>query len=366
MKILFYTDQTYKHGGIERVLTNKINYLVKQQNYEVHLLTTEQKNKTHCYTTNNKLITHDLGINYHRETSYFHPKNLLKVPFHFFRLKKQLKQINPDIVITPHYDFSFFLHKKSKKIKEYHSSKYFESKNRNNNKSIFKNILYKLNDFIESKYDNIIILTKDEKQHYKSNNTIVIPNGIDDISKQTAKLINKTAISAGRIAPVKGFDKLIDTWHIIAKKYPDWKLEIYGDGEATYIEKLQKQINKLNLQKQICLCGQTDNLKDEMLEASLYVMSSKTECFPMVLLEAQSVGLPIVSFDCPYGPRNIITNNQDGILVEDQNNDKLANAIMILIENENIRIEMGQMAKLNIKKLQEKEVMNKWFKLFKA
>ena len=140
LKILYYTDQTHQHGGIERVLANKINYLVKQKGYEVHLITTEQKGKPHCYPTSLKLISHDLGINYHRAISYFHPKNFSKVFKHYFRLRKQLKKIDPDVVIVLNYDFAFyfipFLHTRSQKIKEYHSSRYFESIRRKNKKAL--------------------------------------------------------------------------------------------------------------------------------------------------------------------------------------------------------------------------------------
>lgn len=369
MKILYYTDQTHEHGGIERVLAGKINYFVEQEGTAVFLLTTEQKGKPHRYPMSDKLIPEDLGINYNRKISYFNPKNFSKIVKHFWRLRRQLRQIDPDVVIIPNFDFSFyflpFIHRKSKKIKEYHSSRYFESIQRHKNTSFLRKLRYRLTDYIERKYDSLVLLTPDEKQHYKSDNTLVIPNALERIPDKKATLQAKKAISAGRIAPVKGFKKLIAAWAFVAKRFPDWQLEIYGEGEKAYVDELKNQIKDLHLESMVCLCGQTQELEAKMLAASLYLMSSQTECYPMVLLEAQAVGLPIVSFDCPYGPRNIITHNIDGLLVENQYSDKLAGGIIELIKNKDLRFKMGENANDSTIKNQSDLIMNKWIGLFK-
>jgi len=368
LKIVYYTDQTYQHGGIERVLANKINYLVNQESTEVHLITSEQKGNPHCYPTDIKLIEHDLGINYHRNKSYFKLANLSKVPKHFFKLRKTLNKLKPDILVMCNYDFSFyfipFLNKKSFKIKEYHSSRYFENRKRKLNKSLIKKLVYQLQDLIERKFDHLALLTKDEQQHFNSKNTIVIPNGITGISKTRATLKSKRIISAGRIAPVKGFNILIDVFSDVVEKYPDWKLEIYGDGERNYVSQLKQRIKNLGLQDSIYLHGQTGQLQEKMLEASMYVMTSETECFPMVLLEAQSCGLPVVSFDCPYGPRNIITDKKDGFLVEKQNKTKLGEAIVQLINSEILRKEMGNKGQEKISKFELSIIMKQWMAFF--
>ena len=369
MKIVYYTDQTYLHGGIERVLANKINYLVNQKDVQVYLITTEQKGKPHRYKIDDRLISYDLAINYNREISYFKKENFSKIISHYKRLTKVLKQINPDIVIVVNYDYAFyfmpFIHLKSKKIKEYHSSRYYESLNRQANKSFLRKILNRVNDYIEKKYDRLVLLTKDEKRHFKSSNTIVIPNGIIVKEKKKSELSSKIAISAGRIAPVKGFDKLIKAWYYVALQYPDWKLQIYGDGDRQLQMELQDLIKELKLSEQVCLCGKTESLANKMFQSSIYVLSSKTECFPMVLLEAQLMGLPIVSFDCPYGPRNIIHHNIDGLLVYDQDEVKLSQSIIRLIEDGKMRRDMGSHAQINIDKYYTRKVMKKWLDLFK-
>lgn len=368
MKILYYTDQVYLHGGIERVLANKVNYWVNEKGFETHIVTSEQRDNPPCYQMDEKVIFHDLKINYNRKISYLNPFNLIKTFGHFFKLRRTIKKINPDVIIVCNFAFDFyfipFIIPKITKIKEFHSSRHFDSLSRTHNKSLLKNIYYRLNDYIESKYDYLALLTKDEQPYYSSNNTVVVPNALTNFPYKTASLNSKKVISAGRIAPVKGFESLIQSWKLIADKNIDWSLDIYGEGEPEYVNSLQNLINSLDLQHKVNLCGSTNNIEDKMLNASIYVMTSKTECFPMVLLEAISCGLPIVSFDCPNGPRNIIINGEDGILVEDNNIENFAKALMKLIDNKELRLKMGKQGRINIKRLMPSEVMAKWLKLF--
>src|SRR5690606_10305641 len=246
----------------------------------------------------------DIGINYHRKKSYFHPANIAKIPKHFFGSRKAIAAVKPDVIISCNYAFDFywlpFIFKKIPKLKEYHSSRFFEDRARR--KSSFpKNLKYRINDLIESKFTRLILLNPDEKQFYKSNNLEVIPNPIE-IPEGKAALINLRAIAAGRIAPVKGFETLISVWKDVSAKIPEWQLDIFGDGEPDYIHKLQSLIDDLKLGDRVFIRSATQDLRREMLESSLYLMTSQTECYPMVLLEAASIGLPVVSFDCPTGP----------------------------------------------------------------
>jgi len=368
MKIIFYTDQTYLHGGLERVMANKINYLCANTEIKIHVVTFEQKDNSPCYPMKGNISYHDLNINYYRKISFLHPKNLIKVSKHFFKLKKKIREINPDVIIVCNYEYGFYfvplLAKKAIKIKEYHSSKHFNFLRREQNNSFIKALIYRFSDYFESKYDYLVLLTRDELNYYRSNNKIVIPNAISNLPKTTATLDQKNAISAGRIAPVKGFDKLISAWKIVAEEYPDWHLNIYGDGESNYVNTLKEQIVNLNLKDYVTIHGSTDNLEEKLLQSSMYIMSSETECFPMVLLEAMSCGLPVISFDCPNGPRNIIRNNQDGILVENNNIKVLAENINHLIANPTIRKELGKKARLNVQKYQEDNIMKTWLKIF--
>ncbi|WP_157366583.1 glycosyltransferase family 4 protein [Aquimarina agarilytica] len=368
MKIVYYTDQVYLHGGLERVISNKLNYLNEKTDIELNVITFQQKNQPVCYGMSDNVSFHDLGINYDRSLSFFHPINFKNVFKHFKKLNKIINKIDPDIVVVCNYEFGFYfmplLCSNKILIKEYHSSRHFYYHNRQNNSSLIKKIMYKVVDFFESKYNYLALLNEDELNYYKSNNKIVIPNALSFFPDGISELSNNRVISAGRIAPVKGFEKLIMAWKIVNESYPNWNLDIYGDGEPSYVEVLEKQIKKIGLENKVTLKGATDNLKNEMLNASLYAMTSITECFPMVLLEAMSCGLPIVSFDSPTGPRNIIKDGVDGILVEYNDVEDLAREIIYLIKNPKQRFEMGIKAYKNVKRFSDEKIMNKWLNIF--
>ncbi|PKV50980.1 glycosyltransferase involved in cell wall biosynthesis [Aquimarina sp. MAR_2010_214] len=366
MKVLYITDQMYLHGGGERVLTNKANYFIDNGIAEVYIVTSEQKGNAPCYPIKSEVIFEDLAINYNRAISYFYPYNFIKIPKHFFRLNRIINKIKPDVIVTlsAQFDYYFlpFIHKKIPKIKEFHSSRHYASLSRKRNRSVLRRLMYRFNDYIESKYDRLAILTNDEQQYFKSQNTVVIPNSYTNYPKNKSDLTSKIAVSAGRIAPVKQFDKLIVAWWHIAQTHPDWRLEIYGKGEEQDVKLLQKMIDDFNIGNQVKLCGETNDLESKMLNSSLYVMSSKTECFPMVLLEAMTCGLPIVSFDCPHGPGNIITD--DGVLVEMDNEKKLAEAVVSIINNTKDHKEKGNRSRENVKRYSLEKICNQWSELF--
>lgn len=364
MKIVYYTDQLYLHGGIEKMLTQKLNYFVKQPGFEVHLITTEQKGNQFCYPISEDVIHYDLGVNYERTKSYFSSVNLRKVPKHIKKLNSKLNGIEPDILVACNYAFDFyfipFISGKIKAIKEYHSSRY-DIENRKSSTKGF--LMFRIDEFINSKYDKIAVLNKDEEKHYTSNNTIIIPNSISTGNEIYKNQRENTIIAAGRIAPVKQFDHLIKAWSIIAKDNPDWKVNIYGDGSDVLEIKLKTLIQELEVPN-IRLVGATSNLDRVMQKSSIFALTSATECFPMVLLESLKNGLPIVSYDCPYGPRNIIRPNDDGVLVEHNDIESFADALSEMINDKKFREQMEDNTIKNSKYFAEEIIMQKWLSLF--
>jgi glycosyltransferase involved in cell wall biosynthesis len=215
------------------------------------------------------------------------------------------------------------------------------------------------------KYDALVVLNESEKQFYDNQNVVVIPNFTDFKSEwSTIGLREKTIIAAGRIAPVKQFDRLINVWSILSPEFPDWKIKIFGGGDEQLSEELNRLIQAYNLSSSVFLLPSTPHIEQEMQRASVYAMTSQTECFPMVLLEAKASGLPIVSFDCPTGPRHIVNHNVDGILVEANNNNAFADALRTLLQNESKREEFGKRAQENVRVYAKEVVMKKWFDLF--
>jgi glycosyltransferase involved in cell wall biosynthesis len=367
LRVIFNTDQYYLHGGIEKVMATKANYLAGLPNFKVYILTTEQKGNSACYPLDERIQKIDLSINYDRKRSYFSVANLSKIFKHFLAQRKILKAIAPDIIISPNYNFDhywlpFLKSKKTSLIKEIHASGYLNPNQRKTANFINK-LKWQLNDYILGKFSAVVVLNEDEKKYQLNHNTIVIPNPTLK-QKEKAVLTNKKVMTAGRIAPVKGFNHLVEAWCLVNLKHPEWVLHIYGDEYADTKQRLEQQITAHKLEEVIVFKDTVSNLSEVMLDYSVYAMSSVTECFPMVLLEAMSVGLPVVSYDCPNGPRHIVSHNSDGLLVENQNPNALANGILNLIDNENMREKMGSNAKINSAKFATVFVMKKWTNLF--
>src|SRR5690606_16577221 len=192
MKIIFVIDQVYLHGGIERVLSIKANYLSSIPDNEIHVITIEQKGKKACYDFNSNIIFHDISINYNRSISYFHPKNIVKLPKHISRIKKVVKSVKPDVIVVCSHStdtyFMPFICKTIPKVKEFHYSKFIEKNKRENPSSLFKKNFLKFADYVETKYEKVVVLNPDEQKYYKSNNTVVIPNPLTFFPDNTADL----------------------------------------------------------------------------------------------------------------------------------------------------------------------------------
>ena len=366
MKIAYYTDQIYLHGGIEKVLSQKLNYLSKLEDNEVYLITSEQKNKPFCYNISKKIKHFDLGVNYNRNLSYYNFNNLLKLPKHIYSLSLLLKNIRPDVLVVCNYSFDFyfipFAAKGMKIIKEFHSSRY-NYKFEMNNSTLKNKFLYVLNNWVEEKYNHLVILNKDEKIYFKSKNTVVIPNAAIKSNTKINSERKNIIISAGRIAHVKQFDHLINAWNLIEKKFPEWEVHIYGQGDLNLLAELEDLIISLSM-KNIHFKGVTDELNQKMQEASIYALTSSTECFPMVLLEALSSGLPVVSYDCPNGPRNILSSCEDALLVASNNINEFSKSLEFLINDKQKREYMSNNGLINVLRFSEDEVMLKWINLF--
>ncbi|MBF0598344.1 glycosyltransferase family 4 protein [Faecalibacter rhinopitheci] len=362
MKIVFNTDQIYLHGGIEKVMATKVNYWLTLPNVEVYIVTTEQQGKEPCYTLESRVQFIDLGVNYNRRQSYFSKENIKKAFLHFKKQKSLFRKLQPDVIISPNFNFDHywlpFIKGDSKLIKERHSSRYLEPHQRQHSSFLGK-LKFKLTDWIESQYNHIVVLNKDEAYYVETNNAVVIPNPIDP-TPLYAHLQNKQVMAAGRIAAVKGFDQLIEAWKIVHQHAPDWQLHIYGDNYGSTQQELEVLIKNYQLDEVIMFKGSVSNIPEVMTHYNIYALTSMTECFPTVLLEALNVGLPVVSYDCPNGPRNILTHGEDGILVQNQNPLDLANTIIYLIQSPLQLQNMSLKGKQNINRFSTSSVMQKW------
>jgi len=370
MKIIYCIAGTYNSGGMERVLTNKVNYLVAH-GHDVLIITTDQQCRKPFFKLAPKVKTYNLSIDYEKNNGKGFLNKLIHYPFKLWSHKKILRgflrDLKADIVISMFCnDVSFIANipDGSKKILEIHFSK-------------FKRLQYgrkgiwRLADWLRSKldertvrrFDKFVVLTHEDKGYWGDlPNIEVIGNAKNEWGDHTALLENKQVIAVGRYDYQKGFERLIEAWRLITRRFPDWKLKIIGDGKLR--GKMQKLIDKNNLGNVIELKKSVSNILPDYLDASVLAMSSRYEGLPMVLIEAMSVGLPVVSFDCKCGPKDIISDGEDGFLAPEGDVPALAERIIRLIENPGLRIKMGQAAKRKSEHFTESVIMEKWMMLF--
>lgn len=370
MKILYCIAGTRHSGGMERVLANKANWLM-HQGYEVAIVTTDQQGEVPFFPLDERIACYDLEIGYEENNGKSFLNKLLYYPIkqykHKRRLKALLQQVKPDITISMFCnDVSFLPRMKdgSKKILEIHFSKFKRLQyNRTG--------LWRLADIYRNrqeekqvrKFDRFVVLTEEDRGYWgELHNIEVIPNARTFNPTQTATLDTKKVVAVGRYTHQKGFERLIEAWNMICHQYPDWSLDIVGDGEDR--KKLQKTIDEYNIGRSCTLCTPTNNMEAVYLGASIIAMSSRYEGLPMILLEAQAYGLPIVSFECKCGPADVITDGEDGFLVPEGDVAGLANKLSILMSDDKLRLQMGLEARRSSKRYAEEVVMQKWVRLF--
>jgi len=191
-----------------------------------------------------------------------------------------------------------------------------------------------------------------------------VPNAIPDLDGLRAAHDpqTKVVVAAGRLVKQKGFDRLITAFAQVHRKHPDWTLDIYGAGQAAVA--LQNRIDGKGLAGVVRLPGFSRELQYRFAESAIYVMSSRFEGFPLGMLEAMKCGLPLVSFDCPTGPADIVTDGENGFLVPDGDVRGLTAAINRLIENPELRRQMGAVGAQRAEQFAADRIAVRWEQLF--
>lgn len=373
MKLVYYLPSLEAPGGLEHIITYKANYFTSI-GYDVTIITSEQGNRPVFYSLLPSVKHIDLNVPFDYPYNQSLIIKLLKYPIRYHKFKKRLtstlQKLQADITIsTLRRELNFISDIKDGSIKvgEFHITRNSYGVGSLSNKNILISYLktYWNKRFIKNiaKLSKFVLLTHEEYDFWPElNNKIVIPNPVVISPSDQSTCNSIRVIAAGRYANQKGFDLLIDSWLLVTKKHPGWSLHIFGDGSLR--SDLQKQINNLNLQA-CCVLEQTsNNITKEYCNSSIFVLSSRYEGFGMVLTEAMSCGLPIISFACPCGPKDIIDDNVTGFLIEKENVEEMAEKICYLIENEAIRKKMGEEAYKSSHKYAMKNIAKKWISLF--
>lgn len=361
-------------GGIEKQTITFANELSKK--YEVEIISAYSMKLEPAYEVNENIRIKyliDDAPNRNEFKEAVQKRNIIKIfkeglkAIKILYLKnylmiKEIKKLNCDFVFSTRIEYANMLSKYAPKgiitMTEEHlhddSDKYIKKIRKS-----FKNL------------DYLITIGKGSTENYskwlsqnKKIKIVEIPNILENVSEMSSNLDTNNIVSVGRLHPVKDFGTLIKVFDIVQKEIKDAKLTIVGGGDE--LNNLENLINKLGLKDKITITGMVNKEKVEeyMLNSSVYVMTSLTECFPMVLLEASSVGLPLISFDIPVGPKAIIENAENGYLIENRNIEKMAKKIVeVLNDKENLR-RLGKNAKESSYKFLPENVMEKWYEIF--
>lgn len=374
---MYFIPALFNHGGMERVLTSKVNYLVEEMGYRITIVTTDQMSRGCYFSLSGKidLIHLDLDFNSHFEKNLI-PKyfcHQLKMIKYKREVQKLVDIIKPDILISlggKEIDFIYKLKTNAAIVCEMHFSmnirtQFLVSRKRGLLWTVLGNIRTNQLKNTTKKIDKLIVLTNQDKNQWEKThkNVLHIPNPATFEVREREGVDYKSVISVGRLDPQKGYSMLIDTWVLVKDKHPEWMLNIFGTGDLK--EQLEGKINALGLKGNVNLKGKSDEIENEYLKSSFFVMSSLYEGLPMVLLESMSCGLPVVSFDCEWGPREIIKDGYNGFLVETGDVNQLADKICQMIENHELRKTMSLNALEVAKKYDISIVMKKWDALFK-
>ena len=217
--------------------------------------------------------------------------------------------------------------------------------------------------------DYLVLVSEELKKYYKNQlidsrcKCVFIPNVIDNIPEQIAPLTAKRLVSVGRLSPEKGYLDLLRIYNSLVKTHPDWKLDIIGDGVER--KKLEEYISSHHLNSQVTLHGyQGKAYIDKILhKSSIYVMTSYTESFGIVLIEAMSHGIPCVAFDSAEGAKELIKSGMNGYLIKHRNFSAMSKKIEDLMENKDIRKRIGLEGRKGVKKFTGEVVKEQWFKL---
>ena len=351
MNIVFCLGSMGK-GGAERVIANLSNYLADKDNL-VSIITTVSG--TSVYTLNKKIKHYSLENNLKKNNVIL--KNIIRIK----KLKSILKKISPDIIISflPEPSYRVLLLKKSIKVPVIVSV-------RNDPKVEYNSKLSKIcMNYTYPKADGFVFQTEEAKKYFNERiqkKSVIIPNPISDefvdenfeYNPESNKIVN-----IGRLNKQKNQELLIKAFKEISIKYPQYKLYIYGEGDLRI--HLEQVIKDLCLEQKVFLPGETSDVKEKLKQSKIFVLTSDYEGMPNTLMEAMATGLPCISTNCPCGgPKFLISNGENGILIPTNNKDALVKSLEDLINNKEKCIKLAKNAKKICNTLNPQKINSTW------
>lgn len=378
MRIAYCIPSTYNSGGMERVLAKKANYLADRMGWNVTIITTSQNGRPPFYTMSPKIKTIDLGIDYEaimRQPLLKRIKSRLSVKKrHKETLAAVLSDLKPDIAVsmfTHEMTFLPSINDGSKKILELHFSKNFRALDAKSNNTPY--LLRAINTLLDrndrryiKRYDRFVVLSNRDAQDWgpaRSNLTVISNPSTFDVA-ETYKDDSRKVLAVGRLCAQKGFDLLIDAWDKLPEPLKaEWSLDIVGSGPDH--AKLQSLIESKRLSESVSILPPTRDVRELYLNHCIFCFPSRYEGFGLSLMEAMSFGMAAIAFDCPCGPSEMISDGENGILIEPGDIPGFSAGLRLLMSDADKRSAMGDKAAQTIKNnFSEEVIMAKWTDMF--
>ena len=321
MKILYEIERLSTNGGLERILTDRMNYMAEEWGWDITVITLLEQDCQPYYRLSTMVDVVGLGV-----TS----SGLMMCAKSLWKLNKVVKRLKPDIYVTFQTIGALsclFRTHKTLTVYEAHGTRAY--------------IQHPLAmDIAERFADAIVVLSDSHAKDYpKAKHIAVIPNFTLFAPKSSPNYQSKIVMAVGRRCFEKNFERLEELWNIVHEKQTDWQLKIHHD---------------------------TQDMVSAYLESSILAMTSRFEAQPMVLIEAMTCGLPCIAFDCPYGPRDIIEDGKTGFLIPYDNNEMFIEKLTYLMEHPEVRERMGEAARESVKRFSVETIMEKWRKLYEG
>ncbi len=351
-KIALIVGDISRSGGTERAAVNMVNAVSSKKNKFIIISVFSADGSTPFFQLYKQTYIVNLG--------YRKQEGLLRYGV-YMKLKKDLERMitksKIDIIIGTGHQFNCVIALLSSNIAKAAWEHFVYEAVPFSSRLIRRCLYWKLN--------KVILLTHSDKKRYgfiKNERKIVIHNSSSFCCDESANLKSNRIIIVGRLDKIKSLDSVIRVAHMVKKAIPDWKFDIFGEGDEK--SHLLRMIKRYKLEGYVSLKGTTDDIKREYLNSSMILLTSLFEALPMVLVEAQTCGLPVIAFDCPNGPGEIITNGRNGYLISGRDEIMMAHRVVQLAKDDALSAQYSRAAKTDSKRFAWEIAVKKWDGLF--
>ena len=358
MRIAFLHTSFATCGGIERVWIEKMNYLATHFGYDIVMVTSDQGNHPMSFPVDERVRHIDMNIGMHTQYRYSGLRRLQKrrqlSRLYEERLRQLLLDVRPDILVcTSTQDMRQLLRLRGNTpvIVESHINFAHDG-------TLWNKLLTRYNNHYVGKADAVVTLTQGDAKNWRkvSKNVHVIPNFVHlNDTGSISDCSSKKAVFIGRLVKEKGLDDMTSIWRQVNAQHPDWQLHLYGEGTMNSVPDIQLFVHPA-----------TATPFERYKESSLLLLTSKFESFGLVLPEAMSCGIPVVSYDCPYGPASIISDGKDGFLIPNRDEQLYVKRVLQLIEDAELRRQMGVQGLTSSQRYRAENIMQQWAALYQS